>query len=252
MSIVDRTRPVASRIGRRVLDFVLPPLCLRCGAVVDAPRALCAACWGAIRFLGPPCCDICGVPFPHPMPAGSLCAACLRRRPAFERARSAFSYNDASRALVLGFKNADRIHAARAYGSWMVRAGRDLLRDADCVVPVPLHRRRLWRRRYNQSALLAQAVAREAGLPYRPDMIVRWRPTPSQGGLGRAQRARNVRAAFRIARAAHEDVAGRVVVLVDDVFTTGATAEECARTLKAAGAGAVAVLTLARVVRDPG
>lgn len=251
MSIVDRTAPLAHRVGRLVLDLVLPPLCLRCGTVVDEPRALCGGCWSAITFLGPPCCETCGVPFPYPMPAGSQCGACLQHTPAFDRARSALLYDDAARPLVLGFKHADRIHATRAYAAWMVRAGRDVLRDADLVVPVPLHRFRLWQRRYNQSALLAQALARETGLPYRPDILVRRRRTPSQGGLGRAARARNVRAAFRVGRAAKTLIDGRAIVLIDDVITTGATAEECARTLKAAGAAAVFVITLARALRGP-
>jgi len=248
MSIAARAVPLAHRVGRLVLDLVLPPLCLRCGTVVEEPRALCAACWNAITFLGPPCCDGCGLPFPHPMPEGSRCGACLARRPAFDRARSALLYDDASRPLVLGFKHADRIHATRAYAAWMARAGRDILGGCELVLPVPLHRFRLWHRRYNQSALLAQALARETGLPYRPDILFRRRRTRSQGGLGRAERARNVRAAFRVDAAARTWVAGRRIVLVDDVLTTGATAEECARTLKAAGASQVVVITLARVL----
>lgn len=251
VSIVDRTIPFAHRIGRVILDLVLPPLCLRCGAVIDEPQALCAGCWSAVTFLGPPCCETCGIPFPYPMPEGSQCAPCLARKPAFDRARSAVLYDDAARALVLGFKHADRIHATRAYATWMARAGRDLLGNADLVVPVPLHRFRLWQRRYNQSALLAQALARKAGLPYRPDLLLRRRRTPSQGGLSRAERARNVRSAFRIGGSAKGAIEGRTIVLVDDVLTTGATASECAKTLKAAGAGAVHVITLARVPFDP-
>jgi ComF family protein len=242
--------PVANRVGRLLLDLVLPPLCLRCGTVVDEPQALCAACWGAITFLSSPCCETCGVPFPHPLPDGSRCAGCLQRRPHFDRARSAFVYDDASRLLVVGFKNADRIDATRAYAAWLVRAGGSDLRRVDLIVPVPLHRYRLWRRRYNQSALLAQAVARQVGIPYRPDVLVRRRATPSQGGLSRAARARNVRAAFWVPRPARTEISGQAVALIDDVFTTGATVEECARTLRAAGARSVFVLTLARVIRD--
>ena len=155
-----------------------------------------------------------------------------------------------SRALVLGFKHGDRTHGAPAYGRWMARAGAELLREADLVVPVPLHWLRLFRRRYNQAALLAQAVARTAGVPVAVDLLARRRPTPSQGHLSAmAARRRNVRGAFAVRPGRAELVKDRRIVLVDDVLTTGATAESCARTLLRAGAAAVDVLVLARVVR---
>lgn len=169
--------------------------------------------------------------------------------PPFGRARSVLVYDDGSRPLVLAFKHADRTHAARPFGAWLARAGADILRDADLLAPVPLHRWRLLMRRYNQSALLAQAVGREAGVPVIPDLLLRRRRTRTQGGLDGAGRRRNVAGAFAVRTGARPALAGRRVVLVDDVLTTGATVAECARALLAGGAAGVDVLTIARVVK---
>ena len=152
-------------------------------------------------------------------------------------------------ALVLGFKHADRLHAAPSFARWLAAAGEELLVDTDLVIPVPLHWTRLAWRRYNQSAILARLVARAAGLPFLADMLVRRRRTPSQGELGRTARQQNVSGAFALARRHRARVAGKRILLVDDVLTTGATLEACARTLLRAGAQQVDALTLARVVR---
>ena len=159
-------------------------------------------------------------------------------------------YDDSSRGLILAFKHADRTHAAPAFGRWMARAGAGLLAEGSVVVPVPLHWTRLFRRRYNQAALLALALAREAGLRAAPDLLIRRRATPSQGRLGAVARRRNVAGAFAVRPGRRNLIDGRRVLLVDDVFTTGATADACARALKRAGADAVDVLVLGRVVRE--
>lgn len=240
----------ARRLGRLLLDAVLPARCLGCGAVVSAPGALCAGCWAGLRFLGPPHCACCGYPFAFaPGEGDALCGGCLRARPAFRQARAVLAYDAASRGMLLAFKHGDRTDAAPAFGAWLARAGAPLLAEAELVVPVPLHWSRLFSRRYNQSALLALAVGRLAGLPVAPDLIVRRRRTRSQGGLGRAGRRRNVQGAFAVPRRRRARLAGRHVLLVDDVYTTGATADACARALLQAGAAAVDLLTLARVVR---
>lgn len=245
------------RASTLALDAVLPPLCLGCRTPVAGTQGLCPSCWGRITWLGPPLCACCGTPFPFdPDPAGDpgeaetlLCGACLRDPPPFAHARAAFVYDEASRGLILGFKHADRTQAAPAFGAWLARSGAALLAEADLVAPVPLHWTRLLRRRFNQSALLAQQAASATARAYVPDLLVRERRTRSQGGLDRDQRRRNVRRAFAVRPCYQERIAGARVVIVDDVYTTGATLAECAKVLLRAGAGAVDVLTLARVVR---
>ena len=192
-------------------------------------------------------CGACGFPFDYDHGPGALCGECVRRLPPFHCARAVLLYNDGSRDLVIAFKHRDRTDAAPAYGAWMARAGAELLADADLLVPVPLHRMRLIQRRFNQSALLAHALATWSGVACAPDALIRTRPTPSQGRLNRAARVRNVQGAFKVRRVG--DMEGRRIVLVDDVLTTGATASACARALLRAGAVSVDVLTLTRVVR---
>lgn len=237
------------RAARVALDALLPPFCLSCRAVTDKPGTLCAPCWRTMQFLAPPFCACCGFPFEYDSGEGALCGACSRHSPAFDRARAVLRYDDASRGLILGFKHADKTHAAPAFGRWMARAGAGLLAEESIIVPVPLHWTRLFRRRYNQAALLALALAREARMPAAPDLLIRRRATPSQGRLGAAARRRNVAGAFAVRPRRRDLIDGKRVLLVDDVLTTGATADACARALKRAGAKAVDVLVLGRVVR---
>lgn len=238
---------------RRLFDSLLPARCLECGCVVLGDTALCPSCWPHYDFLADPQCRCCGFPFAwDPGAADSLCAACIARPPAYDRARAVLAYDAAIRPLILDFKHGDRTAAAPVFGRWLARAAGELLGDADLVAPVPLHRDRLFSRRYNQSALLALAVGAVAGLPVLADLVERRRRTPSQGHLSPDARRRNVRGAFAV-RPEHRDaLAGRRVLLVDDVFTTGATVEECARVLRRAGAAGIDVVTLARVVRPRG
>src|ERR1700739_4316187 len=242
-----RTSDRLRRIGRALVDGVLPPRCLCCGEIVDEPDALCGRCWGGITFFTPPWCVLCGLPFPHPMGEDALCGGCARERPAWDQARAVLRYDKTSRRLVLGLKHGDRTHIAAAFGRWMHRNGGEVLAGADLLVPVPLHWTRLFQRRYNQAALLAQAVRAAGGPQVAADWLVRRRRTPMQGHLGPAARERNVRGAF--AMRPRCSLSGKRVVIVDDVMTTGATVEECARVLRRAGAASVGVLTLARALR---
>jgi len=235
------------RIGRAVVDRVLPPRCLSCGEIVDEPDALCGQCWSGITFFAPPWCMLCGLPFPHPMGEDALCGLCARGRPVWDQARAVLRYDKNSRRLVLGLKHGDRTHIATAFGRWMYRAGSEVLASADLLLPVPLHWTRLFQRRYNQAALLAQAVRAAGGPDVAADWLVRRRRTPVQGHLGPAARERNVRGAFGMR--ARRSVVGKRVVIIDDVMTTGATVGECASVLKRAGASSVGVLTLARALR---
>lgn len=231
---------------RAVLDSLFPPVCLKCGAAVAEDQSLCADCWKQIRFIAPPLCARCGMPFDVPVEAGTLCGACLAGASALGLVRSAFVYDEASRGIVLRFKHADAVHTARALAGLLARAGGDVLSGADVVTPVPLHRWRLLRRRYNQAAILARFLAAEKDIAFAPDLLVRARATESQGHKTKRERAINVRGAFSVHPA--YDVAGLCVVLIDDVMTSGATLEECARVLLQAGAREVRALTLARVV----
>ncbi len=251
-SMVPGWRERVAGLGRRVLDLVLPPRCLACGEVVDAQGRLCAECWSGIGFLYGRQCRACGVPLPNVSAEAPICGRCLDEPPAFDRARSALRYDGVARRLVLRFKHGDRIDGTATFAGWMVKAGAELLAQADFVVPVPLHRWRLVQRSYNQSALLAQAIGKAAQKPVLVDGLVKLRATASQQQLDAAQRRLNVRAAdFALGSAAGQLVSDRRVLLIDDVLTTGSTASACARCLIAGGARAVDLLTLARVVRDP-
>jgi ComF family protein len=236
-----------------MLDAVLPPLCLGCNEIVSAPGALCAACWQGFSFVSAPHCARCGYPFAEDLGADALCAGCLARPPRYHRARAALVYDDQSRRLVLPLKHGDRTDIAGACGRWMARAGAELLASAELVAPVPLHWRRLLTRRYNQAMLLARVVVREAspghGLRLAPDLLRRRRWTGSQAGLGAKERRSNVGQAFDVHPRWTAAVDGKNILLIDDVMTTGATVEACARVLERAGARHVDVLTLARVVR---
>jgi ComF family protein len=229
----------------RILDVLLPPLCLVCDEPVGGAATLCPTCWGKIQFIAPPLCACCGAPFDIPAGEGMLCGHCLTTPPRYRTARSAMLYDDASRKLVLGFKHGDRTHAARALSAWMQRAGGEALMQVDTLIPVPLHRWRLFKRRYNQAAMLARHIAANVGKEVWVDALLRVRPTPSQGHRKRKERQENVRGAFALSP--RYDCAGKVVMLVDDVLTTGATVEECSRVLLDAGAKEVHVLTLSRV-----
>ncbi len=236
------------------LNLLLPPQCLGCGVLVDSTGGLCADCWTAITFIGAPQCAQCGLPFEFAEPdqppvSDVLCASCVRHPPVFAQARAVMAYDDASRHLILAFKHSDRTDAAPAYARWMARAGADLLDQADLLVPVALHWSRLLSRRYNQAALLSREIGLLANLPTAPDLLIRCRRTPSQGRLGPGARRRNVGGAFQVRKKYTDKLAGARVLLIDDVMTTGATANASARALLKAGAGAVDVLTLSRVPR---
>ncbi len=235
---------LSSSFGQKALDFLIPPLCLGCDASVTADQTLCAECWKAIHFIERPFCARCGAPFDLPVEEGTLCAACLAEEPPYDLARSAILYDEASKPIILRFKHADRLHPVPALGAWMVRAGADIWPIADLIVPVPLHRWRLWRRRYNQAALLAQAIGKALGKQVAIDLLVRHRATPSQGRMNKKERHENVSGAFALSSRA--EVAGKRIVLIDDVLTSGATVAEAAKILKKNGAAAVHVVTLAR------
>lgn len=234
-------------IARALADLLFPPLCMSCRVPVGE-EGLCAACWSGITFLDGPACACCGLPFPVALEGENFCAACLARKPAFDSARAIMAYDDNSRAAILALKHADRLELVPGFARWLSRGGQGVLAGCDVIVPVPLHRLRLWQRRYNQSAELARRMAAARNIAADPFALAKTRATPSQGAMASAKaRRRNVQRAFQVPDPAR--VRGRNVLLLDDVLTTGATAEACARALKRAGAASVHVLALARVVK---
>jgi ComF family protein len=237
------------RAGGGVLDLLLPPTCAACDMPVQRQGQLCAACFRLTGFVTEPCCRSCGVPFSATAQGGSerLCPGCRAAPPVFGRARAALRYDAQARRLILPFKHADRTELVATLAPHMARAGAGLLGEADLLVPVPLHRRRLFQRRYNQAALLARAIGRIAHLPVLPDALLRLRATASLGEKSAEQRTAEVADAFAVRASRAARIEGARVLLIDDVMTSGATANACARVLLAAGAAGVDVLVAARV-----
>ena len=230
------------------LDLALPPLCPSCREPLGDGIGLCAACWSKLSFIEPPYCARLGIPFLYDPGPGLLSMEAIANPPAYDRARAAVRYDDIARALVVSYKYSDRMDLAPLMGRWMARAGAELLADADALIPVPLHWRRLWARRFNQSAALAAVIGNESDVPVLHRTLKRVRATPQQVGLSKAERADNVQGAFRVPPEEKVNVAGRRLVLIDDVLTSGATVDTCARALLRAGAIHVDALVFARVV----
>jgi ComF family protein len=235
----------ALALWRAGLDLIFPPRGL--DGAPSLAGGLPSETWSRIHFLDGPVCDGCGAPFEYDQGAGARCVACMAKPRAFAAARAACLYDEAAREPILKLKHADRPDLGPLFALWIGRAARDLVAEADAVVPVPLHPLRLLKRRYNQAAEIARPLARREGLDYLPDALVRRRATETQAGKSGSGRKRNVAGAFEVPAGKRQLVAGRRLLLIDDVMTTGATAEGCARALKAAGAARVDVAVVARV-----
>ena len=237
-------------LARQALDLVIPPACLACREPLSTRDTVCPACWREIHFIRPPLCDRLGLPMPFDPGGTVVSASALADPPDYDRARAVALFSAVMRDLVHQFKYADARHARVRFGRWLVVAGADLIADCDLIMPVPMHPRRLLSRRFNQAAILAREVARLEGKAFAPDLLRRTKATRSQIGLTNAERRTNVTGAFRLARGAEKRISGRRVLLVDDVITTGATINACARALKRAGATGVDAVALA--IRPPG
>src|ERR1700733_2102751 len=243
---VKRAANAARTFLRAALDIALPPLCAVCRAPIHG-NGLCPGCWSKLSFITRPYCERLGIPFVYDPGPGILSMEAIANPPAYRRARAAVRFDEISRALVHALKYGDRLDLAPMMGRWLGQAGRELLQDADALVPVPLHWRRRWARRFNQSAMLAAAVSAASGVPIAAGALKRGKFTAPQVGLSRAERATNVQGAFRVPAEGKPEVVGRRLLLVDDVLTSGATAEGCAKALLRAGARHVDVLVFARV-----
>lgn len=236
---------------RKTVDLVLPPRCIVTGDIVAAQGMTSPGAWAALQFISDPLCRVCGVPFGYEVEKDTACAVCLAEVPHYTSARAPLKYDEASRDLILAFKHGDQTHYVRSFMPWLLTAGAAILDQAEVIVPVPLHRWRLLKRRYNQAALIAHMLAASRpGLKVLPQALRRVRATPSQGTLKAGERQKNVHRAFMIEERFKPALAQKNVVLVDDVLTTGATANECARVLLEAGAARVDVLAVARSVKD--
>jgi ComF family protein len=243
---IRRTAEATHALARAALDLALPPLCPACREPVDG-RGLCATCWSKLSFITRPYCERLGIPFAYDPGPGILSMEAIADPPAYNRARAAVRFDEISRALVHALKYGDRLDLAPMMGRWISHAGREVLTEADALVPVPLHWRRLWARRFNQSAMLAAAIMAESKVAIAPNALKRVKATAQQVGLSRSERAANIQGAFRVPPEGKALVAGRRLVLVDDVLTSGATVDGCARALLRAGAANVDVLIFARV-----
>jgi ComF family protein len=233
------------------LDLALPTLCPACREPVEG-RGLCPACWSKLSFITRPYCERLGIPFVYDPGPGILSMEAIASPPSYNRARAAVRFDEISRGLVHALKYGDRLDLAPMMGRWIGNAGREILAGADALVPVPLHWRRLWARRFNQSAMLAAAISGESGVPVAAAALKRIKPTAQQVGLSRNERAANVQGAFRVPEEGKAAVTGRRLVVVDDVLTSGATVDGCAGALLRAGAANVDVLIFARVAEAVG
>jgi ComF family protein len=248
--LASRVRAAALSASRVALGVIYPPTCIACGAASGESHTLCVTCWNAVSFIERPFCERLGTPFAVDLGMPLLSPAAIADPPVFERARAVARYDDVARALVHRHKYGDRLDLAKALGSMMARAGAELLAEADVIVPVPLYRWRLWWRRFNQAMALSAVVSRASSVPVDPFLLARVKRTRSQVGLTRNQRTENLQGAFRVPEDAKARLKGRRVLLVDDVLTTGATANAASRALLRGGARAVDVLAFARVTAE--
>lgn len=235
-----------------VLQVIYPPQCISCGAAVTSDFGLCADCWQDTPFIGGTICDCCGTPVMGQGDPRSLlrCDDCLTIARPWAKGRAALVYRGNARSIVLALKHGDRMDLSRPAAKWLAKAAADILQPGMLIAPIPLHWTRLFMRRYNQAALISARLARLAGLDHCPDLLMRRHATPSQEGRGRDARFANVQGAIVPNPAQKAQIAGRHILLVDDVMTSGATFASASEACLAAGAANVSVVALARVVKD--
>jgi ComF family protein len=233
-----------------MLDYALPPRCAACGIIVDEPGTLCAPCWSSIDFIGEPLCATCGTALPAPVGGDALCGACLAVPPPFERARAVMRYGEVARSIAHRLKYGRRLSLAGVMATHVARLLPEDAREAALLVPVPLHRWRIWSRGFNQAALIARHVGKRTGVAVEVDLLRRVRNTPPFHALGRRERERIVRGAFALAPEARAKLHGRTAILIDDIWTTGSTATACARLLRRSGAARVEILCWTRVMQS--
>lgn len=234
----------------KVLGFLFPPLCLSCSKHVGEWGQFCNTCWGNLVFIQPPFCKQCGTPFDFEIEDNILCGKCIQTKPHYDCVRSIFLYNDISKKIILNLKYHDSTHLALYMAKYMEKNVHDLFLNADIIAPVPLHWRRLLKRKFNQSSLILQHLDIPSGKKCH-DLLYRKKNTPIQGNMNEKNRIENVKSAFRVDDKYSKTIKGKIVLLIDDVFTTGATINECAKTLKKKGAGEVWCVSFAKTKQSP-
>lgn len=238
-------------IYKKTIDFLIPPHCVLCQGILETDQGLCGACWKKINFISNPFCQTCGLPLPFETQESQNinCGPCSLEPPIFDQARSAVIYDTCSKDLILRFKHGDHTSLTPFFTKWLLSTGQGFLNQADYILPVPLHWTRLLKRRYNQAALLAKALGHQSAVTYLPSALKRIRATAPQGHMGKEERAQNVANSFVLSKTYANILKGKAVILVDDVFTSGATLDACTKALKRGGVQKVYALTLARVAR---
>lgn len=244
---------ILSKALKKTINLIIPRQCLSCYDVIEEEGIFCPPCWAGLTFITDPVCYACGFPFPYvdenDQGTQALCGSCVQTLPAYGHLRSVVAYDGGIRELILRFKHGDAVYAAPGLARLMALALQKWPRKIDLIAPVPLHFSRLFKRRYNQAAVLATALSRETGIPVDNQLLERVKATVSQGGLSRKERAENVKHVFRVASGRAESIRGKTILLIDDVMTTGATVESCACALLGQDSVCdVDVLTVARVV----
>ena len=234
--------------SQKILDFLMPPRCTICNKKVNSTGALCGTCWTNLHHINDPQCNSCGLPFAFDIDKNALCGHCIKNPPPYVWARSALRYDDHSQGLILSLKHSKKLENAAVMARMMQQAGQGFFKDIDLIVPVPLHRKRLFKRRFNQSAYLAHYIAKQTNIALNTNDLERIKPTPPQVGLTYKAREKNVRGAFKVK--VKESFKNKNIVLIDDVFTTGATVKACSQCLLKAGASSVGVLTFARTLKS--
>ncbi len=241
---------IIGQIFQPAIDFILPERCNSCGVIVHGQGGFCAECWQQLVFLAPPWCNSCATPIPFEGEGAALCASCISRPPKHDGIRAAVAYGDAAAAVVLKFKYGGRIGLAKLIAQHLRRHMAELKADNLIIAPVPLHWTRLWSRGYNQSALIARELSNDSQVPGIPDLLLRTRRTPPLRGMAAKERQQTVAAAFSINPRHADQLSGRRVILVDDVYTSGATSDACVRLLKKYGASEVLIFCWARVIAE--
>jgi len=236
------------KILNKSLDFIYPPLCIVCRDNTYYARNLCSDCWSKIEWITRPHCEICSLPFEYEVEGEVICAACIQKKPYFDKSRSVFLYNDLSSGIISTFKYGDKTYPHKTYSNWMYQAGKDLWDDVDYISFVPLSFRRTLVRKYNQSSILAKDLSKTADKKIFYNLINRVRHVVPQASLNKNERLKNVKGVFSVNKKHVDKIENKTIIIIDDVITTGATLNECAKVLKKHGASKVYVLTLAKTL----